>query len=104
MKHNGLGKLYDRLTPEERFKLDVEAMARGDAEESRLLVESCPRRSYTMTDIGFSRRWDGALQISMGALLDRQQNTASLRMIDAFRVVLPYALTLAQNDSAEAYF
>lgn len=29
MKHKGLGKLYDRLTPEERFRLDVEAMARG---------------------------------------------------------------------------
>lgn len=29
MKQNGLGKLYDRLTPEERFRLDVLAMARG---------------------------------------------------------------------------
>ena len=34
MRHNGLGKLYDRLTPEERFRLDVLAMARGDVEES----------------------------------------------------------------------
>ena len=50
MKHNALGKLYDRLTPEERFALDVEAMARGDEEESRRLVDTCPRLGYTMTD------------------------------------------------------
>jgi hypothetical protein len=29
MKQNGLGKLYDRLTPGERFRLDVLAMAGG---------------------------------------------------------------------------
>jgi hypothetical protein len=104
MKHNGLGKLYDRLTPEERFKLDVEAMARGDAEESRLLVESCPRRTYTMADLQFSGRWDGALQITMATLMDLRQNTTKLRMIDALRVALPYSRTLAQNDPAEAYF
>ncbi len=56
MNQNGLGKLYDRLTPEERFKLDLEAMARGDDEESRRLVDSCPRRAYNMTDWAFSGR------------------------------------------------
>ena len=101
---NGLRKLYDRLTPEERFKLDVEAMARGDAEESRRLVESCPRRGYTMTDLRFSGRWDGALQIAMGTLMDLGHNITKLRMIDALRVALPYCRTLAQNDAAGAYF
>ncbi len=48
MRRNGLGKLYDRLTPEERFRLDVLATARGDEEESRRLTEGCPRRSYTL--------------------------------------------------------
>src|SRR5918994_1492113 len=33
--------LYDRFTPEERFRLDVEAYARGDEQESRRLRESC---------------------------------------------------------------
>jgi hypothetical protein len=33
----GLGGLYVRLTPEERFRLDVLALARGDEEESELL-------------------------------------------------------------------
>jgi hypothetical protein len=104
MKENGLGKLYDRLTPEERFRLDVEAMARGDAEESRRLVDTCPRHSYTMTDLRFSGRWDGALHLTMAALLDFRYTTAKLRMIDAFRVVIPYSQTLAQDSAFDAYF
>ena len=104
MKQNGLGKLYDRLTPEERFKLDVEAMARGDSEESRRLVDSCPRRGYTMTDVQFWGRWDGAIHITMATLMDLRQSTVKLRMIDAFRTALPYSETLAQNSAAESYF
>ncbi len=103
-KSNGLGKLYDRLTPEERFRLDVEAMARGDAAESERLTSTCPRRTYTMTDVGFSGRWDGAIQLTMAALMDLRQNIAKLRMIDAFRAVLPYSEQLAQNGAVEAYF
>src|SRR5918994_3912097 len=38
----GLGRLYDRLTPEERFRLDVLALARGDEEESESLPATCP--------------------------------------------------------------
>jgi hypothetical protein len=102
-KSNGVGKLYDRLTPEERFRLDVEAMARGDEEESELLTSTCPRGTYTMTDVGFSGRWDGAIALTMAALMDLRQTTAKLRMIDAFRAVLPYSEQLAQNSAAEAY-
>ena len=57
---NGLGKLYDRLTPEERFRLDVEAMARGDEEESELLTRTCQRETYTMNHRGYTGRWTGA--------------------------------------------
>jgi hypothetical protein len=62
-KKNGLGKLYDRLTPQERFTLDVEAMARGDEEESRRLVDACPRRNYRMSDLAFSGRWQTTLEM-----------------------------------------
>jgi hypothetical protein len=102
-KHNGLGKLYERLTPEERFRLDVEAMARGDTEESRKLTDTCPRRTYTMYEAGFSGRWDGAVQLTMAMLMDFRQNTARLRMIDAFKSVLPLSRNLAENDAILAY-
>jgi hypothetical protein len=104
MKHKGLDKLYDRLTPVERFKLDVEAMARGDEEESRRLVETCPRRSYVMNDVDFAGRWDGAIQMTLVTLLHITPGVAKLRMIAAFRTVLPYCRTLARDDAHFAYF
>jgi hypothetical protein len=52
MSKNGLHRHYDKLTPEERFRLDVLAMARGDFQESERLVSSCPRESYTMNERG----------------------------------------------------
>ena len=55
MKKNGLGKLYDRLTPEERFRLVVEAEVRGDEGESRRLVQSAPRYTYEEADPAYTR-------------------------------------------------
>jgi hypothetical protein len=103
-KHNGLEKLYDRLTPEERFKLDVEAMARGDNEESEHLTRSCPTRTYTMKEIGFSGRWHGALELTLITLLDLRARMDKVQMIDAFRLAFPYMRTLWVNDTHEAYF
>ena len=40
MRKDGLRRHYDRLTPEERFRLDVSALARGDTAESERLVGS----------------------------------------------------------------
>jgi hypothetical protein len=103
-KHNGLEKLYDRLTPEERFRLDVEAMARGDAEESEHLTSPCPRRSYTMKEVGFSGRWQGALELTFLTLLDLRARMDKVQMIDAFWVAFPYMGTVWENDTHEAYF
>jgi hypothetical protein len=103
MRRKGLGKLYDRLTPEERFRLDVEATARGDEEESRRLTEGCPRHSYTLNDVRFSWRWDAARELTMVVVLDLNPHLSKLRMIDALRSVLPYSTTLAQNDAYLAY-
>lgn len=104
MKQNGLDKLYNRLTPEERFKLDVEAMARDDSEESHRLVNTCPRRDYTMTDVRFAGRWDGAIQLSMAVLMDLRPAIAKLRMIEAWRVMMPYMLHVWGLDTEQAYF
>jgi hypothetical protein len=45
MSKNGLRRHYDRLTPEERFRLDVLAQARGDLEESERLTRTCQRET-----------------------------------------------------------
>ena len=65
MKQNGHARCYDQLTPEERFRLDVLATARGDEKESDLLVRTCKRETYTMNHRGFTGRWTGATEITL---------------------------------------
>jgi hypothetical protein len=98
MKHNGLGKLYDRLTPEERFKLDVEAMARGDTEDSKRLVDKCPRLGYTMTDLTFSGRWQTTHEMVLALCVELTQHMSRLTMLDAVREVLPFARVVYRNE------
>jgi hypothetical protein len=100
---DGLGKLYDRLSPEERFALDVEAMARGDEEESRRLVDTCPRLGYTMTDVAFSGRWLTTLEMVLAMCVDLTQHMSRLSMLDGIREMLPYARVVYRNAGETAY-
>src|SRR5215210_2633726 len=100
----GLGRLYDRLTLEERFRLDVLAMARGDEEESERLTATCPRRGYTMNDWDFVGRWEAARDLSMFAYVDVVRRLDKIKVIAAFRDVFPYLRTVWQDDAHEAYF
>jgi hypothetical protein len=100
----GLGRLYDRLTPEERFRLDVLAMARGDEEESERLTATCPRRGYTMNDWGFVGRWEAARDLSMFAYVDVVRRLDKIKMIAAFRGLFPCLSTIWQDDVYGAYF
>jgi hypothetical protein len=104
MRRNGLGKLYDRLTPEERFRLDVLAMARGDAEESELLTNTCPKRDYVMNDWGFVGRWEAARVLAMLAYMDLAKCLDKIQMIEALRVAFPYLRTVWEDDTFWAYF
>jgi hypothetical protein len=84
MRRNGLGKLYDRLTPEERFRLDVLAMARGDTEESELLTRTCPRLDYTMNDVAFAGRWQAAKEMALITFMDLAAKVERLHLVEAF--------------------
>jgi hypothetical protein len=101
---SGLHKHYDRLDAEERFRLDVLAMARGDFRESERLVSSCPRFSYTMNDRGFGARWNGAIEMTLRIYIPLGEQLARLRMIDAIRVFVPYSQTLLTDASLSAYY
>ncbi len=104
MKGNGLGKLYDRLTPEERFRLDLEAMARGDMSESERLVRTCPRKNYVMNDWGFAGRWQLAGELTLRVYARIAQLLERLHMVDAFRTLPPYSNQLMQSVAEDAYF
>ena len=100
----GLGRLYDKLSPEERFRLDVLALARGDEEESERLTATCPRRGYTMNDWGFVGRWEAARELAMLAYVDVVGRLDKIDTIAAFRGVFPYLSTNWQDDAHLAYF
>ena len=104
MSKKGLHRHYDRLTAEERFGLDVLAMARGDSRESERLVSSCPRYSYIMNEVGFVERWRSAIEITLRIYIPLGEQLAKLQMIDAFRVFVPYSQTLLSNLALEAYY
>jgi hypothetical protein len=103
MRRDTLGKLYDRLAPEERFRLDVEAMARGDMKESELLTSTCPRRTYNMTDWAFSGRWQTIIEMVLALSVALSQYTSRLSMIDAIQETLPYARVVYRNEAERAY-
>src|SRR5215210_5430771 len=100
----GLGRLYDRLTPEERFRLNVLALARGDEEESERLTATCPRRDYTMNDWGFFGRWEAARELALLAYVDVVRRLDKINTIAAFRGVFPYLSTIWEDDVHWAYF
>src|SRR5215211_4978575 len=100
----GLGRLYDRLSPEERFRLDVLALARGDEEESEYLTATCPRRDYTMNDWGFVGRWEGARELAMLAYMDMARRLDKINTIGAFRDLISHLGTICEDDVHMAYF
>jgi hypothetical protein len=104
MKRNGLGRLYDRLEPEERFRVDLLAMARGDLEESERLTRTCPKRDYIMNDWAFVGRWQAARDLAMLAYMDLARCMDKITMIHALRETLPYLRTVWTNDVHRAYF
>jgi hypothetical protein len=103
VKGNGMHRLYDQLEPDERFRLDLLAVARGDSEESERLTRTCPRYTYTMNDRAFTGRWTGVMEIALRVFIPIEQLLCKLQMIDAFRVVIPYSQTLAQDAALDAY-
>ena len=103
MKQNGHARHYDKLTPEERFKLDVLATARGDEEESELLLRTCQRETYTMNHRGYSGRWTGTHEITLRMYIAINNELSKLQMIDAFRELIPYSRTLSHNMIFEGY-
>jgi hypothetical protein len=104
MSKTSLHRAYDRLTPEERFRLDVLATARGDLEESERLTRTCQRETYTMNHRGYTGRWSGTYEITLRMYIAVGNDLAKLQMVDAFRELVPYSQTLSHNMIFEGYF
>jgi hypothetical protein len=98
-----LHRHYDALRPEERFRLDVLAMARGDKQESERLVSSCPRFSYTMNDRAFTGRWLGVLDMTLRVYLGMAGHLERVAMMGATREMLPFQDRYARDRMWDAF-
>jgi hypothetical protein len=104
MRNNALHRAYDRLTPEERFRLDVLATARGDVQESERLTRTCQRETYTMNHRGYTSRWNGTYDITIRMYVPIGEALAKLQMVDAFRELVPFSQTLSHEMIFDGYF
>jgi hypothetical protein len=104
MRKDDLAKHYDRLTPEERFRLFIEARARADAGECRNLEKSCPRLLYEMNDTAYEDRVRASEKITTLTCLDLAPRLIKLRMLMAFSGVLASLRNTCVDEVHSAYF
>ena len=102
-KDRSLGKLYDRLTLDERVKLVIQAKARGDAEDTKRLIESCPTKTCNMTAIAFGDQISGSWKITMILCHLLAPSLARLHTIAAVREILPNAFDRCITGARLAY-
>ncbi len=103
MKKDSLGRLYDRFSADERFRLVVEAMVRGDEKEVQRLSDTCPREIYRMTELPYRDRITRSMDITMGVCLALVPRLAQLKLIEAFRKTLPYIFNYCEDEAILAY-
>src|SRR5919112_5245650 len=103
MKKGRIDKFYPSFTGEERFRLHLEAVSRGDEAEVKRLLESSPRESYEMNELSYAYRCMASKEIV--EMLDRVLSPllAKLEMMEGFRKTLPYALKIYTNEVIFAY-
>jgi hypothetical protein len=98
-----LARHYDRLEPDERFRLVVEAVARGDEQEADRLAAACPRKVYRVIDAEYGDRIRVSSEIVSAVVLDLGPRLGKLRMIEAFREFLPLFLGRGMDVAAMAW-
>jgi hypothetical protein len=103
MRKDKLGKLYDRLDPDERFRLGLKAAARGDEEDMERLRDTCPRETYTANDTAFTDRISGSQAMTMRLFELLAPRLTKLRTLTAFREALPYTFDNCINEARLAY-
>jgi hypothetical protein len=67
-------------------------------------VRSCPRSTYTTNDRAFTARWGASENITLRMCAPLLQELGRLRVVDAFRALVPYQEALNSNLAFDAYY
>ncbi|MDQ3910727.1 MAG: hypothetical protein M3305_02875 [Actinomycetota bacterium] len=103
MKDNVTGKLYYLFTGEERFRLYIEALCRGDEAEARRLIENCPRETCSMNHAAYADRCSASREIVAMLCSALTRPLARLEMLGAFRKTLPCVFDVSITGAFSAY-
>ena len=103
MNSDGLTKLYDTLTADERFRLRIRAIARGDTANVDRLDRACPRKSYEALDSAYTDRLDASDTLTLCVLVEVLPKLSQLRMLSAVRQMLPSLVARATDAASMAY-
>src|SRR5688572_25512332 len=86
MKSDGLSKLYDTLTLDERFRLRLRAFARRDMVDCERLDRSCPSIQYRE----YCARIEASDVLTLITLVELLPKLAKRSMVGAFRPLTEY--------------
>jgi hypothetical protein len=86
-----LTKLYDRLTPEERFRAFVSAVARRDMHEADRLNDTCPQRPYRIDEPAYTQ---AKLELHRMAMVHR----LTIDRLDTVLLTALIALFIREED------
>ena len=75
--------IYAAVTPEERFRLIMQAHARGDEVEDKRLMNTCPRKTYTMRDAAVVERLEAVETLALCVCLELAAPLAKLQILKA---------------------
>ena len=103
MKTHALARLYDRLEPDERFRLVVQALARGDRAEADRLGRACPVKRYAISDPRYADRLELSDELTLVVLLELVPKLTKLRMVEVFRMLSDFLGELDEHTAMLAY-
>jgi len=103
MKKGVPGKLYFYLTGEERFRLTIEALYRGDKAEAKRLDENCPLEKYSTNQAAYTDRFRASREIVNMLCSALTPRLAKLEMIETFQQTVPYVFDVCIIGSFHAY-
>src|SRR5215211_8236068 len=83
-----LTKLYDRLTPHERFLLTLSAKARGDKTEVERLIRECPKHCYEERDADFDQRIETSEWLTFAVMTDTLKMLGWLDLLGVLQPLL----------------
>jgi hypothetical protein len=104
MKKDRLGKPYYFLMAEERFRLYIEALSRGDEAEVKHLNENCPQETSSVNQEAYTDRLMVSKEIVDSLCSALASRLDKLKMIATFAKTLSHVFDVCSEEAFFAYF